>query len=83
VRGEVANGEAGTACSLRLYTETGRMVGERAVPPRFRTSFSVAPGDHRYYVDISCVGRPGLFRSGTQKVGGERKALDLGVIVLR
>jgi hypothetical protein len=83
VRGEVANVQPDTKCTVRLFTEEGRLTREATVTREFRRSFTIAPGDHKYYVGVSCAAQPGSFTSTTYELGAQSKALDLGTIVLR
>jgi hypothetical protein len=83
VRGKITNVQPDTTCSVRLLTDKGRVAGEFTTRPQFHRSFVVAPGDRTYYVDVSCAGQPGRFRSTTYQLGGGRRVLDLGPIVLK
>jgi len=83
VRGKVENVQADTTCTVRLLTEKGRVIREQTVKPEFRRSFTIAPGDHKYYIGASCVGQPGSFKSEVYELGARTKELDLGSIILR
>jgi hypothetical protein len=83
VHGKVANVQADATCNLNLFTADGRAKGKLTVKPAFTRSFVVAPGSRGYYVEISCRGQSGGFRSETYELGGETKTLDLGSILLK
>jgi hypothetical protein len=83
MRGKVENVQADTTCTIRLLTENGRVVREQAVKPEFRWTFTIAPGEHKYYLGVSCVGQPGSFKSKLYQLGARTNELDLGSILLK
>ena len=83
VRGRVANADPAEECGLELYSNNGKSLQHRPIPSEFKTSLVIAPGAHKYYVEISCPGHTGLFRSPVYDLGGGTRSLDLGVVALR
>jgi hypothetical protein len=83
MRGKVENVQADTTCTIRLLTENGRLVREQAVGPEFRRTFTIAPGNHSYYLGVACAGQPGSFKSKLYQLGARTNEVDLGSILLR
>jgi len=83
LRGNVADVPAGAACHLDLFTTKNERAAQLTVDANFNRSAVIAPGSHEYYVHIACDGVPGSFKSNTYTLGGGRRELDLGRIVLR
>ena len=82
LHGKIANAQEGAICSLKLFTEKGKPSRQMTIAPEFKRSLVIAPGVHKYYMEISCTGQPGKFRSETYELGGNQ-TIDLGTIVLK
>jgi hypothetical protein len=82
LQGKVIDIEPRATCHLQLYGEKGQPRGELTMTPEFKQSLVIAPGAHKYYVEVSCEGHPGKFRSAVYELGGGAKTLNLGTIVL-
>jgi hypothetical protein len=82
LRGRVTDVRPPATCTLGLYRENGALARETTVAPEFDRSLTIAPGQHSYYIEVSCTGKSGKFRSQVYKLGGMR-TVDLGTIVLK
>ena len=74
--------EPTTACEVRLFRENGRLIREHSISPKISKGILVDPGRNEYYVEISCNGHPGEYRSNTLVMDDGRKTFDLGPITL-
>ena len=83
VQGRVSNVEPRAACDLKLFSEGGEARQTLPVRGEFKTSLVTAPGAHKYYVEVSCPGHAGIFRSAVYELGGGTRTLDLGVVALQ
>src|SRR5215212_6005603 len=82
LRGRVADVRAPATCSLQLYRANGKLAREATVAPEFQRALTIAPGQHKYYIEVSCAGRSGKFRSETYTIGGWR-TIELGTFALK
>ena len=82
VQGTVADVNARAVCHLQLYSEHGQPSARLTLSPEFRRSLVIAPGAHKYFLEVSCDGHPGKFKSEMYELGGGFRSVDLGTIVL-
>lgn len=82
LRGRVADVRPPSTCTVRLYKENGSLAREATVAPEFNRSLTIAPGQGKYYIEVSCTGHSGKFRSQVYELG-EMRTVDLGTIILK
>jgi hypothetical protein len=82
VHGKVADVDSPRNCHLQLYSEDGQLSTSLTINPEFRRSLVIAPGARKYFVEVSCEGHTGKFKSGLYELGGGTRSLDLGTITL-
>src|SRR5882672_5495028 len=77
LRGRVADVRPPSMWTVRLYKENGGLAREATVAPEFNRSLTIAPGQGKYYIEVSCTGHSGKFRSQVYELG-EMRTVDLG-----
>ena len=82
VSGRVADVQPSSMCNLYLYKENGKLARQATVASEFKTSLTIAPGEHKYYIEVSCPDHSGQYRSELHTLGGTR-TVDLGTVVLK
>ena len=83
VRGKISNVAPDATCNVKLLTDRGNLAANMTTTAEFKRQLLVEGGHWKYYVDVTCAGHSGSYRSAIFELTATNKVIDLGTVVLK